>query len=66
MQPWPLAPQNSCTLLQGRPVPKYVRQTLHMQPLQTSIGSVVIAEYALRLKSVMPGEGFHLQQSEEQ
>lgn len=57
VQPWPLAPQSSCTLLQRRPVPKHVRLTLHMQPLQTSIGSVVIVEYALRLKSIMPGGG---------
>lgn len=60
-QPWPLAPQSSCTLLQRRPVPKYVRQTLLMQPLQTSMGSVVIVEYALCLKSLMSGEDFHPQ-----
>lgn len=36
-----------------------------MQPLQTSIESVVIVEYALCLKSVMPGEDFHPQQFEE-
>lgn len=65
-QPWPPAPQSSCTLLQRRPVPKYVRQTLHMQHLQTSIGSVVIVEYALHFKSVMPGGDFHPQQFEEQ
>lgn len=58
MQAWPLAPQSSCTLLQRRPAPKDVGQTLLMQPLQTSIGSVVV-EYALCLKSVMSGEDFH-------
>lgn len=65
VQPWPLAPQSSCTLLQRKPVPKDVRQTLLMQPLQTSMGSVIV-EYGLCLKSVMSGEDFHPQVFEEQ